>query len=324
MAVIERAVQIFEKALRARAPLLKNLEASKTNTYRAFRGAADGIEGLIIDKFGSVLWVQWRENQCPLQWEETKTFFQAVFPFLQSELEIQSVYLKRYIADRSKGLSEQESEWVLGEKVASVTASENATAFKILPEETQSPGLFLDQRNNREWVLKNSKEKRVLNLFAYTGAFSVMAAKGGAREVVTVDTSKKALEIARENFTLNQLTIEPHRFYVTGALTFLRKAKKLGEKYDLVLLDPPVFSRSKVDGVFSLKEDLKECIQLCAEATVSEGSFFFSTNWQQKEPTKLKQELEVLLPNWKHETVPIIPEDFVGTENPISTFILKK
>jgi len=114
-----------------------------------------------------------------------------------------------------------------------------------------STGLFVDQRDNRARVRAASRGLRVLNLFAYTCSFSVAAALGGAREVVSVDLSKRALERGKRNFELNGLPLEPHRFVVDDAVKWLKRAARRGQSFDLAIVDPPSFSTSG-KGTFSV------------------------------------------------------------------------
>src|SRR5690606_10848358 len=114
-----------------------------------------------------------------------------------------------------------------------------------------SAGRFVDQRDNRARVRAASRGLRVLNLFAYTCSFSVAAALGGAREVVSVDLSKRALERGKRNFELNGLPLEPHRFVVDAAVKWLKRAARRGQSFDLAIVDPPSFSTSG-KGTFSV------------------------------------------------------------------------
>src|SRR5207249_5097550 len=106
-----------------------------------------------------------------------------------------------------------------------------------------SVGLILDQRENRRFV-RQAKPERLLNCFAYTCSFSVAAASAGA-QTVNVDLSKKSLEHGRQNFVLNSLSTEGHKFIADDVRPVLRRLARRGEKFDVIILDPPTFSRTK-------------------------------------------------------------------------------
>ncbi|CUS49010.1 MAG: bifunctional 23S rRNA (guanine2445-N2)-methyltransferase / 23S rRNA (guanine2069-N7)-methyltransfera [Idiomarinaceae bacterium HL-53] len=141
-------------------------------------------------------------------------------------------------------------------------------------------GLFLDHRIVRKDIQYRAREKRVLNLFAYTGTASVHAALGGASEVTTVDMSRTYLNWAKDNFRLNHQTIDKHKFIQADCTTWLTEQATLGtEKWDLIFLDPPTFSNSKrMESHFDIQEDYLSLIQ-AARACLSEGGLIiFSTN----------------------------------------------
>jgi len=323
MASLPALTQNFLYALEKRCGLFASFVDQRTDAYRVFSGEADGIRGWIVDRFGPVAWIQWREGETEFDWEFAKEFCSAIAPALNSQLGISAVILRRFVANRSSVSLEkaaaEDLEFLCGAAVSGPVATENGLRFHIYPTESFSPGIFLDQRNNRTWVRERSAGKRVLNLYCYSGAFSVMAAASGAREVTSVDVSKRWMERVRLNFTLNSLPIEPHRFFSNGSLSFLTTAKKRGEKYDLLLIDPPSFSRSEKDGVFSLKEDRFKLWELAADAVAPGGTLFFSTNWQQTDQQRLEQEMrEVFSVRWKSVELPTAPPDFENCENPIA------
>jgi 23S rRNA (cytosine1962-C5)-methyltransferase len=316
--------ETFRQAVDGRDLLWSDFEVRQTDCYRLFRGGVDGIHGWIVDRFGALAWIQWREGECSLNWDQACELAAQCQSVLKAKFGVEATFLKRYVADRSRLPNLQQEglvfEAAFGAKNERWLGRENGVLFKILPTENFSPGLFLDQRNHRDWVRNLSSGRRVLNLFAYTGAFSVFAAKGGASEVVTVDVSKKWLETAKENFALNELHNTEHRCYATGALGFLQTGLKRAEHYDLVLIDPPSFSRSDRDGVFSLRENRTELWRLGRESVGPKGIFFFSCNWQQLSGESLIRETLEWFPasQWQKVELPGQPNDFLQTENPIA------
>jgi 23S rRNA (cytosine1962-C5)-methyltransferase len=145
-------------------------------------------------------------------------------------------------------------------------------------------GLFLDHRVTRQMVREGSRDKKVLNLFAYTGTFSVYAAAGGAKEVVTVDLSKTYLDWAQRNFLLNGLALEEvpgrpvYRFIHADVLQYLKTIEP--GSFDLIILDPPTFSNSKrMDNILDIQRDHVSLINGCLHALAPGGVLYFSTNF---------------------------------------------
>jgi 23S rRNA (cytosine1962-C5)-methyltransferase len=159
------------------------------------------------------------------------------------------------------------------------TARENGIEFQFRRDSGLSPGLFLDQRRNREWVRKNAAGLEVLNLFSYTGGFSVCAALAGAKRVVSVDVSKTFLEWTKNNFELNHLTLDPHEFRAIDSRDYLDWAVKKGLKFDLVICDPPSFGRSK-SGVFKIESDFETLFARLLSILRPGGRLLFSTNFE--------------------------------------------
>ncbi len=133
-----------------------------------------------------------------------------------------------------------------------VLFKENGLTFEADPIHGQKTGFFLDQRENRLRVQKLSKGKSVLNVFAYTGGFSVYAARGGAKEVVSVDVSQQALEAAVRNMEHNKLTNVHHETIAEDAFDALAKMKSQNRLFDMVIIDPPMFAQSEKQIVSAL------------------------------------------------------------------------
>lgn len=138
-------------------------------------------------------------------------------------------------------------------------------------------GLFLDHRITRAWVREQAAGKRVLNLFAYTGSFTVYAAAGGAASTTTIDLSNTYLDWARRNLSLNGLAAPQHRFVRDDVKNWLRQPVQ--EKYDLVILDPPTFSNSKsMPDVLDVQRDYPDLIRGLLRRMTPGGVMYFSTN----------------------------------------------
>jgi 23S rRNA (cytosine1962-C5)-methyltransferase len=139
-----------------------------------------------------------------------------------------------------------------------------------------SHGLFLDQRGNRA-KLRTMRPKRVLNTFAYTCSFSVAAALTGA-ETLSVDLSRKSLDRGRQNFTLNGISETKHSFTADDALELLPKLEQRGERFDVIILDPPTFSRGNQGRLWQVEQHLEDLIKAALEVAMPKCAILLSTN----------------------------------------------
>lgn len=157
-------------------------------------------------------------------------------------------------------------------------ATENNLQFIINLSDFLDTGLFLDHRLTRQMVREKSQDKKVLNLFAYTGSFSVYAAAGGASEVVTADLSNTYLKWAERNMALNEFTDpEKYKFVQTDVMQYLKTMPS--DYYDIIVMDPPTFSNSKrMDGILDIQRDHVSMINDCMRALKKDGILYFSTN----------------------------------------------
>ncbi len=159
---------------------------------------------------------------------------------------------------------------------------ENGLSFLVNLRDYIDTGLFLDHRKTRQMIREECAEKRVLNLFAYTGSFSVYAASGGAEEITTVDMSSPYLEWAERNFRENDFLPGMFEFVCSDVTPFLEKARSEGRKWDIIILDPPTFSNSrKMEGVWDIQKDYEKMLDLCSAVTAKGGVILFSTNYRQ-------------------------------------------
>lgn len=184
------------------------------------------------------------------------------------------------------------------------TVQETQAKFWVNLKDYMDTGLFLDHRLMRQKIFKSSQGKKVLNLFCYTGSVSVFAALGGGT-VTSVDMSATYMEWAKDNFKLNNVPVEAHRFVVENAMEYL--AAPTNEKFDIIFLDPPTFSNSKkMDGTFEVERDQLFLIENCMRRLAAGGVLYFSNN-------KRKFRLEdTVMKNYhvKDITAATIPQDF--------------
>jgi len=213
------------------------------------------------------------------------------------------------LREKQKGKSQYEK---AGSSKNLIRVKEGECFFYINVEDYLDSGLFLDHRPSRSMVFKEAKNKKVLNLFSYTGSFSVHAAKGGAASVDSVDLSNTYLNWAKENLKLNKLFDEEKtRLIKSDVILFLKKAIEEQKKWDLIICDPPTFSNSKSADIFDVNRDwLKLCL-LCLKVLSKNGKLYFSTNSQ-----KIKFDEAELINSSKQKirvkdiTKASIPEDF--------------
>ncbi len=182
---------------------------------------------------------------------------------------------------------------------------EDGLEFYVNLDAYLDTGLFLDHRNTRKRVRGEAAGKRFLNLFSYTGAFSVYAAAGGARETVTVDMSNTYLDWAGRNFGLNGMSFVQNKRVREDVFAFLREALERREKFDLIVCDPPSFSNSKkMEGVLDVQRDHVWLIESCLAMLTPGGVLYFSNNLR-----SFKMD-ESLLAQCKDISAQSVPEDF--------------
>ncbi len=179
--------------------------------------------------------------------------------------------------------------------------------FKVNLQDYLDTGLFMDHRETRQQVAALSKGKRILNLFSYTGSFSIQAAAAGASYTKSVDMSNTYTAWTKDNLRLNDLSLKNNEVVRADCLKFLEDEVWTGVKYDIIIIDPPTISRSKkMSGLFEVQKDYATLISQALDLLNENGCIFFSTNAR-----KFKFD-ETLFPNCKfHEITPkSIPWDF--------------
>jgi 23S rRNA (cytosine1962-C5)-methyltransferase len=183
---------------------------------------------------------------------------------------------------------------------------ESGLFFSLNLSDYLDTGLFLDHRPARGAIRAAAKGARVLNLFSYTGSFSVYAAAGGASSVTSVDLSNTYLAWASRNFSLNGLESSVHSAIKADAVRFLKEAAELKTRWDIIIADPPTFSNSTMAARdFDVNRDWPALIEACASVLAPEGTILFSTNSRQ-----LRWDPSMVTLPWKDVTETSIPPDF--------------
>lgn len=206
------------------------------NTYRLVHGEGDNLPGLVIDCYGETAVMQAHS----VGMHVCRNIIAKVLMNVMGE-RIKNVFYKSETTLPFKAELGQENGFIYG-KSENNTAVDNGLTFHVDWLKGQKTGFFIDQRENRSLLERYSKGKTILNMFCYTGGFSVYAMRGGARVVHSVDSSAKAIELTNANVELNFPEDKRHVAYCEDAFKFLDKADDV---YDLIILDPPAFAKHR-------------------------------------------------------------------------------
>ncbi len=211
------------------------------------------------------------------------------------------IYLKT--RKRMKGLSQYGRQ---GEESAETIIREAGLRFRVNFSDYLDTGLFLDHRPARSVVRAIAARKRVLNLFSYTGSFSVYAAAGGAAAVTSVDLSNTYLAWARENFKLNGFHESIHHAEKADAMAFLERSRRAGARWDIIVADPPTFSNSTMAKEdFDVNRDWPALLDACSGVLAEGGLILFSTNSR-----RLKWSPDKISLPWEDLSERSVPRDF--------------
>jgi 23S rRNA (cytosine1962-C5)-methyltransferase len=222
------------RALRVALDLIGN---PQTDTYRLVHGEGDNLPGLIIDIYGSTAVMQAHSagmHVCRLEIAD------ALIQVMGDT--VRNIYYKSETTLPFKAdLLAKENGFIKGESTDNV-AMENGLRFHVDWLKGQKTGFFVDQRENRHLLERYASGRNVLNMFCYTGGFSFYAMRGGAKLVHSVDSSAKAIDLTNENVKLNFPDDPRHQAYAEDAFKFL---DRMGDQYDLIILDPPAFAKHR-------------------------------------------------------------------------------
>lgn len=286
------------------------LENNENNTCRLIHAEGDGLPGLIADFYSGVLVIQ---CHTPGMHKELKLLCAAFSAALGDALF--AVYDKssKSLAKHGGIISEDGLVW--GKLPENHHAMEHGHKFKIDWEKGQKTGFFIDQRENRNLLAHYSKGKKVLNVFSYTGGFSVYAMKAGATEVHSLDSSARALEICDENVLLNDLPPEGHKCLQEDAIAYLKE--DLSE-YDIIVLDPPAFAK-RATARHAAVQGYKR-INLRAIESMKPGSLLFTFSCSQAVDEKLFTNTIIAAAIQSNRTVRILHRLHQPADHPVSAF----
>ena len=212
-------------------------QRTDNNTYRLVHGEGDNLPGLVIDIYGRTAVMQAHSAGMHFQRMEIA---QALMKVMNGKID--HIYYKSETTLPYKAELGQENGFLIGGSKENI-ATEYGLKFHIDWLRGQKTGFFVDQRENRALLERYSQGRNVLNMFCYTGGFSVYALRGGAARVDSVDSSAKAIELTKQNVALNFTDDGRHHAYAEDAFKFLDEMEK--DQYDLIILDPPAFAKHR-------------------------------------------------------------------------------
>lgn len=230
----------FRRRIRSALDLRSVFNPEQTNTYRLINSEGDGLPGLIVDRYADILVAQ-------IHTAGMEQLRPLLIEALMQETGAKGLLLRNDSQSRRReGLEIEEPVVVAGEVPELVDVLENRVRFSVDVWTGQKTGLFLDQRDKREALRKYTTGKRVLNCFSYTGGFSIYAALNTpSAQTISVDASKVAIAAAQRNFELNGLDVDAHQLVTADVFEYLEEARSQHELFDVIVLDPPAFSKSQ-------------------------------------------------------------------------------
>ncbi|WP_075525221.1 class I SAM-dependent rRNA methyltransferase [Lactococcus taiwanensis] len=276
-----------EKFVNARALRANFYQDELTNAFRLFNGEGDGLGGLTIDFYNGFAVFSWYNPFIYSQKKAIIKAFQVVFP------DIKGAYEKLRFSEATL-----ESQHIFGEEAPEpLLVMENGVTYATYLNEGLMTGIFLDQKNVRGALVNGlAMGKTLLNMFSYTGAFSVAAAFGGSSQTTSVDLAKRSLDKTREQFLVNGIEPESQKIYVMDVFGYFNYAKKKKLAYDMIVLDPPSFARNG-KKTFSVAKNYGDLVKEAVAILENNGTLIASTNAANVSDKKFRQMVEEALKN---------------------------
>ncbi|OUZ08731.1 class I SAM-dependent rRNA methyltransferase [Bacillus pumilus] len=261
-------VSKLEQAAKSRTHLFRD---AQTTAFRVFNGEGDGIGGFTIDHYDGFYLIQWYSEGVYTFKAEVLAALEYVYP------DYKGIYEKKRFD--TSGQYIEDDDFVKGEKGEfPLIVKENGMNIAVYLNDGAMTGIFLDQRHVRKAIRdRYANGKTVLNTFSYTGAFSVAAALGGASRTTSVDVANRSLKKTSEQFEVNDIDVDGQDIKVMDVFKYFPFAAKKGWTYDLVILDPPSFARTK-KHTFSAAKDYKKLLKEAIQITAENGVIVASTN----------------------------------------------
>ena len=251
-----------------------------TNAIRLVNGKGDGLPGLVIEQYNRHFVIHFYNP-------EAKRYLDEAANYIKTEFNPAFLIIKDRLSSERTSLDNPKMRIVIEKEKPQTVVVENGLKFRVDLNDTVNSGLFLDTRHIRKRIGSEARGKSVLNCFAYTCSFGVYARCFGANRVINVDISRKNLEKGMKNYELNGLSFEPGNFNRRDCIEYLKKAGKKNNSFDMIILDPPSFSRTG-GKVFSVEKHLSCLIEMASNILSPSGLLFVSTNWSAMSTNQLK------------------------------------
>jgi len=265
-------VDFFKKKFASAVTYRKSFfDDKETTAFRVFNGEGDGIGGVTIDYFDGYYLLTWYSIGI-------YTFKEQILEALKSQVAYKGIYQKKRFDAKGRYLDDTD-DFICGEKAPEpLIVKENGTNFAVYLDDGAMVGVFLDQKEVRKTIRdKYAKGKTVLNTFSYTGAFSVFSALGGATKTTSVDLANRSRAKTEEQFRVNDIDPKTQEIIVEDVFNYFKYAVRKKLSFDMVVLDPPSFARSK-KHTFSAAKDYTKLLKEAIQITSKGGIIVASTN----------------------------------------------
>ncbi len=306
---------LLRQALKIRKSFYNNPD---TTAFRIFNGEGDGFGGFTIDYFDGFYLITWY-NKGVYLWKD------MIVRSLESLVSVRGIYEKKRFSKEGKYVDAKD--YVKGEKAPEpLIVLENKVKFAIYLDDGPMVGVFLDQREVRKAIRDvYAKGRSVLNTFSYTGAFSVFAALGGASKTTSVDLANRSRPKTEEHFFINGIAPDSQDIIVEDVFNYFKYAVRKQLCFDMVILDPPSFARSK-KRTFSVAKDYVDLLKDAIQITAKGGMIVASTNYSNFDMKKFKTFIDIafkeLNARYKVKETYTLPEDFhISTDFPEGDYL---
>lgn len=296
----------FAAALARRTALFQDEE---TTAFRIFNGEGDGVGGITIDYFNYYIVITWYN-------EGIYQYRTQILEAIQAVTYVQGIYEKRRFDNAGKYI--EESSFTSGQRAEEpIIVKENNVNYAVYLDDGAMVGIFLDQKEVRNHLKEICKPgMKMLNMFSYTGAFSMPAALSGA-VTTSVDLASRSLEKTIENFKLNDIDEKNQNIVVIDVFDYFDIARKNMDKFDVIVLDPPSYANSKKRR-FTVQKDYGELIEKSLKLIENNGIIVASTNCSVLPMKKFKTQIDKAFENqnMSYELIKTyrLPIDFVAHE----------
>ncbi len=255
-----------------------------TTCFRVFNSIGDGIGGLTIDYYEDYYLFNWYSKGI-------YSFKDEIYDKFKNLVYYKGIYQKKRFDDKGKYI--EEDDFVMGERGKfPITVKENNVKISVDLNDGPMVGFFLDQRETRRALMEKYAEgKTILNTFSYTGIFSVFSALGNSKSTVSVDLANRSLEKTLQQFKLNDMDLEKNKIIVEDIFEYFEYAEKKELKYDLIILDPPSFAKSK-NYIFKADKNYKDIIKKSIKILKERGLILASTNLEKMDMDKFISQIK--------------------------------